>query len=217
MIGYCRVSTEDQADSRLGIEGQQLAVQGYIQSRVMHGWELLRWETDEGVSGYKVPIDKRPAMVRTMESIMMGEADGIAVAYLDRLSRRKREIEDLFLAADHPKKGFVIVALDLPGLDTSTAMGKLVLAFMAAVAEFNRNRTSENTKAALAAKVARGEAVGAPRLIPVEVERYIRELRAGDERPSYRAIARRLTVEGIPTVAGGTWAASTVGTVLNRT
>lgn len=213
MIGYCRVSTDDQADSRLGIEAQQMTIRSYAE---MMGWEIVRFEIDDGVSGYKVPIKQRDAMVRTMVSIRAGEADGLVAATLDRFSRRKRELEDLYEAADHPKNGFAISALDMPGLDTSTALGKLVLAMMAAMAEFTRNRISENTRAALGAKRARGEVLGRKRQIPVEVERRILDLRAGADRPSYREIARRLNREEIPTVSGGTWAASTVGTVVNR-
>lgn len=219
IIGYCRVSTEDQGRSMLGIEGQQAAIQGYVQSRIMHGWELTRWALEPGVSGYKLPMSKRPGMCLAMRDVREGRADGIVVAYLDRISRRKREIEDFFLAADDPKTGFVLVCLDIPGLDTSTAVGRLFLSVQAAVAQFQAERTGENTRAALAAKRERGESLGAPRRIEPDVEAYIRALReAGTDggRLSYRSIARRLDREGITTVTGGTWAASTVATVVNR-
>lgn len=217
IISYCRVSTEDQAQSGLGLEDQARVNAAYITSQEPRGWGLLRHERDEGVST-RLPPSRRPAMVRTMAAITSGEAAGFVVSKLDRMSRNRREIEDLFLAAQHPKKGFILVSLDIPGLDTSTSVGKVVLAVMAAFAEFERDRVSERTRAALQAKRARGEVLGATRKISAEVERYIRELRngTGGQPLSYRDIARQLTREGIPTVSGSTWASSTVATVINR-
>jgi site-specific DNA recombinase len=48
----------------------------------------------------------------------------------------------------------------------------------------------------------------------LEVVSYIRELRASGL--SYRAIAERLTAEGVPTKRGGAWYASTVSYILKN-
>jgi DNA invertase Pin-like site-specific DNA recombinase len=46
MVGYLRVSTEEQAHSGLGLDAQRETIQRYADA---HGWELI-WYVDEGLS-----------------------------------------------------------------------------------------------------------------------------------------------------------------------
>jgi hypothetical protein len=52
MIGYARVSTEDQADSGLGLEAQHQVIAA---AAVARGWELAGVVEDAGVSGSVAP------------------------------------------------------------------------------------------------------------------------------------------------------------------
>ena len=82
-----------------------------------------------------------------------GEADALVCAKLDRATRRQRGLLDLLdLAEAH---GFALVLLDVD-LDTSTPIGRAILGILSVVAELEREQTRQRTKAALAAKRARG-------------------------------------------------------------
>jgi DNA invertase Pin-like site-specific DNA recombinase len=214
LIEYHRVSTEEQADSGLGLAAQRRATGSLIQANSFKGWESAGVHSDEGVSS-RLPLDKRPALVSALVRIGAGEADGIVAMKLDRFCRSVAEIDYLMKAANDPKSGgFALVAMDL-GVDTSTAGGKLVARVLAAVAEWERDTISERTKAALAEKVALGIQLGRPRLIPESVIERCRELKIG-EHLSTRAIARRLDADGIRPPRGTTWSHSTVASLLSR-
>lgn len=76
-------------------------------------------------------------------------------------------------------------------------------------AQYERELISERTKAALAAKRARGERIGRPRLAkPGVVRRIVMDRQAG---LSFARIANALEAEGILSPAGlPTWQSSTV-------
>lgn len=210
VIGYVRVSTEEQALSGLGMEAQQAAILAEVNRR---GWTLVRWAVDDGVSAkYGVP---RPALEAARAECVAGVADGLVAMKLDRFARSARFLSELLAEADSRRNGYAIVFLDMGGVDTTTAVGKMFVQLMAVFAEFERDLIAERTKAALAAKVARGERVGAERQIPPHVEARIRLL--SDNRVSTRGIAAILTDDGVPTPRGGSWSHSTVAEVLRRT
>ena len=59
-----------------------------------HGAKIVAIESDEGVSG-KVPPSRRVGLSRALAMIRAGEADGLLVLELDRLSRTVRDVLDL--------------------------------------------------------------------------------------------------------------------------
>ena len=48
VVGYLRVSTEEQAVSGLGLEAQRATIAARADAE---GWTVVSWLTDEGVSG----------------------------------------------------------------------------------------------------------------------------------------------------------------------
>ena len=79
VIGYVRVSTEEQSVSGAGLEAQRVAIQAECARR---GWELAGVEKDV-LSGKSL----KPGLQAALESCRSGEVGGIVVAKLDRLSR----------------------------------------------------------------------------------------------------------------------------------
>jgi DNA invertase Pin-like site-specific DNA recombinase len=199
MIAYLRVSTDEQAVSGLGLEAQAEMVRRAFDYR---GWQLVDVVRDEGVSGSTL---NRPGLRHALERIVAGDADGLVVAKLDRLTRSMRdfcEIGDWFEEA-----GAALVMLE-PDVDTSTPAGRAVAHVLVAFAQMERGMIGDRTKVALAAKRARGEATGRPAIAdnPQLVAR-VHELYA--RHPSLSEVARILTDEGWPTVRGGrAWRAS---------
>jgi len=191
VIGYLRVSTEEQARSGLGMDAQREAIALAATAR---GWQVT-WAVDDGYSGSTL---KRPALTAALEALRTGTAEGLVVSKLDRLSRSAQDFANTMAAAK--KQGWALVALDL-GVDTTTPSGNLMAGVMAQFAEYERELISTRTRDALAAAKARGTRLGRPRAIdPTLLARVVADREAG---LSLRAIANGLNDDAVPTVRGG--------------
>lgn len=142
VIGYARVSTEEQGATGSGLEAQRAAIKAECARR---GWRLLRIEKDF-LSGKNL---KRPGLNAALAACRSGEVEGIVVHKLDRLSRSIVDFSRLLEEAR--KRGFDIVALDL-GLDLSTPQGELVANVTASVAQWERRIIGERAREAVAAR-----------------------------------------------------------------
>lgn len=205
VVGYIRVSTDEQAGSGLGLEAQRSAIVAEAQRR---GWELAAIHEDAGASGKS--MEKRPALAEALEAVQSGQAGALVVAKLDRLSRSLLDFASLM--EQSRRQGWALVALDL-GVDTTTPAGEMVANVMATFAQFERRLIGERTRSALAVRKAQGVKLGRPRSLPDEVVERIRaEREAG---ATLAAIADRLTAEDVATAQGGArWYPSTVRAVL---
>lgn len=74
VIGYVRVSTDEQGSSGAGLEAQREAIAAEYERR---GWTLVRVEEDI-VSG-KTPPKRRFGLQRALDACRTGEAAGIIV------------------------------------------------------------------------------------------------------------------------------------------
>jgi site-specific DNA recombinase len=157
LIGYCRVSTEDQSTNGVSLEAQRERLEAYAKA---HDLALLGVEEDAGVSGGTAPA-RRPGLARVLAAIRSGEADGLLVLKLDRLSRSTRDILDLVDSSR--AQSWRLISVD-EHLDTGTAAGRLVVTVLAALAQMEREQVSERTKFALD-KIAR-EGRGRSRFVP---------------------------------------------------
>lgn len=205
VYGYLRVSTEEQGDSRAGLEAQEAAIRGEVERR---GWELVDLRVDVA-SGRT--LRKRDELGRTLRDLAEGNADALVVAKLDRLSRSVLDFAGLMETA--AGEGWSINVLDL-GVDTTTPNGELVANIMIAMAQWERRIIAERTRSALAAVKARGTRVGRKPNVDPDTVRLIRILR--DSGRSWQAIADALAREGIPTAQGGQWHAATVRKIHQR-
>lgn len=203
MLGYNRVSTEEQANSRNGLEAQRHAIDTEASRR---GWAVEHY-ADEGVTGKIIG----PQLLEVLELLASGQADGLVVAKLDRLSRSIVNAANIIESAQ--QQGWSLVVLDL-GVDLTTAAGRMVAHNMMSFAQYERELISERTKAGLAAKKRRGERVGRPSLAkPGVVRRIVMDRDAG---LSFDRIARALEAEAILSPAGRpTWQPSTVRRIYN--
>lgn len=195
---YLRVSTDDQAETGNGLQAQRAVIEA---EAIRRGWEV-EYFIDPGVSGKAVG----PQLHNVLQLLASGQADGLVVAKLDRLSRSIINAANIITAAN--VQGWSLVVLDL-GVDLTTAAGRMVAMNLVNFAQYERELCSERTKSALAAKKARNEPIGRPRLAkPGVVRRIVTDRDAG---MSYDQIARALTAEGILSPAGRTsWQSSTV-------
>lgn len=142
LIGYCRVSTEEQSREGVSLDAQEARLQAYA---VGQGHELVGVEIDAGISG-KVAPAKRPGMAQALARVRAGEADGIVALKLDRLSRSTRDVLDLVEEFD--RADFRLISVS-ESLDTGSASGRLVVTVLAALSQMEREQTSERTILAL--------------------------------------------------------------------
>ena len=206
VIGYARVSTEEQAASGLGLDAQEAAIRVEAERR---GWELVEVVTDAGVSGGKAPAD-RPGFAQVLQAMAADRADGVIVAKLDRLTRSLTDFAALLERS--ARDDWAVVALDVD-VDTTSATGRLVAHLMGAVSEWERRVIGERTKAALSAKRAQGFRLGRPVTLPDEVRIRIATERA--QPLTLAAIAAGLNDDQVPTAQGGAkWYPATVRAVL---
>jgi DNA invertase Pin-like site-specific DNA recombinase len=204
VIGYIRVSTDEQATSGAGLEAQRAAILAEAERR---GWHLVEMIEDAGYSGKSL---RRPGIVAALDALAHKRADTLVVAKLDRLSRSMLDFAGLMDRA--AREHWALVALDV-GVDTTTPSGEAMANVMATFAQFERRLIAQRTRDALAQKRLAGVRLGRPRRLPTEVLRRI--VTARQEGLTLAAIADRLNTDAIATAQGGKrWYASTVSKVL---
>ena len=206
LVGYVRVSTEEQADSGAGLQAQRAAL---VAEAARRGFDLVHVFEDAGASGKA--ISGRPGLTAALEAVETGQADGLVVAKLDRLSRSLLDFTELM---EHSRRRrWTLIALDL-GVDTSTPAGEMLANVLAVFAQFERRLIGQRTREALAVKREQGVRLGRPRSLSDDVRRRIvRDRRKG---LSLSAIAAALNDEGVPTAQGGRrWYPSTVRAIVS--
>ena len=216
-VVYLRVSTDKQGKSGLGLEAQQSSVAEYAKASA--GQVVAEYvEVESGKNA------SRPELAAALHEAKKQGAT-LLIAKLDRLARNVAFISSLL------ESGVDIVAVDMPSAN------KFMLHVMAAVAEQEAALISERTKAALAARKARGglQGLALPQrrrdVAQVVAKATSARISQADRHAanvlpiidaikstgaSLRDIAKALNERGIKTARGGIWYATTVANVLNR-
>jgi len=216
VIGYARVSTDEQAKSGLGLEAQIAKIRSYADLFELTVTEIV---IDDGISGKNL---KRPGLIKAIRAIKAGDAEGMLVAKLDRLTRNVADLGTLVQNVFDKAELYSVSEQ----INTKNAAGRLVLNVLVSVAQWERETICERTSDALQAKKARGEKTGgnvpfgfevvSGKLIENEAEQAviekIKELRANGL--SLRKIADRLNEEGIGTKTGKQWNATQISRIV---
>ncbi len=172
VVGYVRVSTQEQADSGAGLAAQRAAIEAECRRR---GWVLVALLEDAGVSAKSTK--GREGLAAAKALILAGAAEALVVAKLDRLSRSMLDFSTLMEQAQ--SQGWAIVVLDCD-FDMTTPTGELMANMLASFAQFERRIIGQRTKDGLAAKRAAGVRLGRPSTTPEKVvARIKREHDAG--------------------------------------
>lgn len=217
-VGYIRVSTEEQANSGLGLEAQSARIKAYC---IAQGWELIALHTDAGISAKTL---NRPGLKAALDALAPGRI--LLALKLDRLTRTARDLDDFTAQVQKQNGQWATVEGQY---DTSTAMGAFMLRLVADIAQLEREQTAERTSAALQAKKVRKERLGATPLgyktidtpegkrVIVDPEEAKTVQLARDlynSGLSLRKIAAQLTAAGRKTKRGGLWYASNVSCLM---
>ena len=213
-VAYYRVSTQKQGNSGLGLESQRATVEDHARCA---GCAIVA-EFTEIESGKR---NNRPALAEAIEAAKRTGAT-LLIAKLDRLARNAGFV---FALRD---AGVNFVACDIPEANT------LTVGIFAVMAQHEAELISTRTRAALAAKKARGAKLGTPsNLTPgarakgrqshsanaasnpntKNAKGYALLLRSNGA--SLRATAATLNAEGFKSPRGGTFTAIQVARLVS--
>lgn len=206
VIGYGRVSTDQQGASGLGMDAQAAKIREECARR---SWELVDIEQDIA-SGKST--NGRHGLKRAMSRIEAGEAGALVVTKMDRLARSVIDGATIMERAN--RRGWALVVLEL-GLDTTTPMGKFGGHIWLAAAEMERALIGQRTREALAEAKKRGVTLGrraGTYEISPDVRAEIVRLRGAGL--SLRAVAARLDEAGHTPPRSARWTPETVRQVV---
>jgi DNA invertase Pin-like site-specific DNA recombinase len=218
IIAYIRVSTQKQGQSGLGLESQQAAIERFCAAE---GYAVTQTFTEIETAKGADALDRRPQLKGALKRAAVYRCP-IVVAKLDRLSRDVAFISGLMA------QGVPFIVTEIPNADP------FMLHIYAAVAEQERTKISERTKAALAAAKARGVKLGNPHgPIPFSAEmrqqgveairrqanaraQQLGEILSDFAGESANATAKALNERGLPSPRGGKWTARSIINVRAR-
>ncbi|HAN93427.1 MAG TPA: hypothetical protein DCQ33_15290 [Nitrospira sp.] len=226
VVGYIRVSTDMQALEGISLDAQRARLQAYCTAQELMLVDVI---ADEGQSAKSLD---RPGLRRALGMLDRGEAQGIIVPKLDRLTRSVKDLGELCDRYFREGKPWHLLSVS-DAIDTRSAGGMLVLNVLMSVAQWEREAIGERTREGLRHLKQQGVFLGgAPygwryseqtdahgRRILVEVEaeqagiRRICELY--ESNVFMRDACKMLDAEGIPS-RGPKWHKFTLYRVLKR-
>jgi DNA invertase Pin-like site-specific DNA recombinase len=215
IIGYARVSTKEQGDSRNGLEAQRADLQRFAAAE---GFELV--SVLEEVASGALDLSRRPVLMKAL-ALARKHKCCVVVSKLDRLSRDVAFISALMA------RGVPFIVTEL-GADVDP----FVLHLYASLAEKERRLIGKRTKDALAVLKAKGVKLGNPSnlqyaaangraAIVASADAFAEGLRPTiarmlADKMSLQAIAREFNAQGTATARGGEWTAKTVSNLVAR-
>jgi DNA invertase Pin-like site-specific DNA recombinase len=222
-IGYCRVSTEEQAREGVSLEAQEARLRAYCTAA---GLTLVDILGDEGVSASK-PLEKRPAGLALLRALARKQARHVVVVTLDRMFRSTLDCLSTVQVWDKAGIGLHLVDHGGQSIATATAVGRMFLTMLAGFAEMERRLNGERTAAALRHKKGRRQVYsptpygfdrqGDGLVANASEQTVVAQVRQWHRQgTSLREIAARLTAANVPTKRGGRWHACTVRYLLRN-
>jgi site-specific DNA recombinase len=155
------VSSEEQI-AGYSLDAQDRAGNGYCDA---HDWDLVAVYRDEGKSARTDDLAKRPDFLRMLEDAEAGLFDVVIVHKLDRFARNLRVTLETLERLNRSGVGFVSIS---ENMDFASPIGKVILATLAAFAQYYSDNLSFETKKGKAERKAQGLYNG---LLPFGIKR----------------------------------------------
>lgn len=154
VVGYVRVSTEQQKSEGISIEVQKQRIAAHCQAQ---GLQLVQIQADEGASAKSL---ERPGLQRALQLLRNGMADALMVLKLDRLTRSVKDLGYLCEAYFGEDKRWSLLSVS-DAIDTRSACGKLMLNVLTSVAQWEREALRDRTREAMQHLKSQGVVLGA--------------------------------------------------------
>ena len=159
IIGYARVSTDGQT-----LDAQEAALKAAGANRVFA----------EKISG---TVTDRKALAKAIAALNAG--DVLLVTRLDRLARSTRDLLNVLASISEKGAGFRSIADAM--IDTTSPHGKLIIAVLGALAEFERSMILARTAYGRRRALARGVQFGRkPKLSQFQIAEALRRKAEGE-------------------------------------
>ena len=149
-LSYGRVSTFDQAFKQDGTrrddaspEAQKSRCLDYVKfldTRKEANYRILEHISDEGFSGKNT---KRPGYQKMLDLIASNTIDFIVTTELSRISRSVLDFLELVAHCEKYEVDLIIIGLEL---DTASPIGRVMVIILVALAQFEREMTSQRVK-----------------------------------------------------------------------
>lgn len=176
VFAYCRVSTSEQAHENQLLE---IKAAGFdIEARRVFAETVSGSTAAMERAGFRKLIDK------------LDWDDVLVVTKLDRLGRNAMDVRATVERLAEMRVR--VHCLALGGVDLTSAAGKMTMAVIAAVAEFERDLLVERTQAGLTRAKAQGKKLGRPATLTDEQQQMVKRFRA--EGASLGNLAKRFGV-----------------------
>lgn len=218
---YIRVSTDEQAKEGYSIRAQTERLKAYC---VSQGWSVVDFFIDDGISAKDM---KRPELKRMIKLIEQDLVDCVLVYKLDRLTRSVLDLYKLLEVFDKHNCKFKSAT---EVYDTTSAMGRMFITIVAALAQWERENLSERVRMGMEQKAREGKWVMNLPPFGYDIDRendtlIINEDEAKLVRKIYdlylsgkgmNKIANNLNQMNIKTKAGGNWYNQKIGYLLTN-
>ncbi|WP_167517523.1 recombinase family protein [Micromonospora orduensis] len=205
MIGYVRVSTEEQSRHGHGLRAGIDYLSRYSEA---NGWDLVTVMMDVVSTRRTARMLGRAATITAVE---MGAADAMLIRAIDRVTRSVKDGADL--QAECRDAGVRLLSCD--GYDSADEETQLTANIKIAVAQEERRLISRRTREGLARARAEGKRLGRQSTVPEEVAARIVELRRAGE--TYAGIATKLDADNVETPGGSPrWRPAAVRAIYQR-
>jgi len=219
VVGYVRVSTDEQAREGASLEAQKSKILAWSSAL---DYETICIEEDAGISGKN--IRARAGLQKALKRACTEKA-ALVVYSLSRLSRSTKDT--LSVAETLDAAGADLVSLS-ERIDTTNAAGKMVFRMLAVLNEFERDQISERTSAILQHKKSKLEAysptpygyrkIGKKLIQNMDEQKIITKIyNLREQGKSLREIAKHLNRKNVPAKKGGKWHSSSVYYILSNT
>lgn len=207
-VTYRRVSTEMQSEEGFSLEAQKSRLLSYIESQ---GWELIEDYADEGASAKNI---ERPALQRMLNDMKSGKFEVILVYRLDRLVR---SVTDLHTLLSEFEKNNVKFKSATEVFDTTSAMGRLFITMVGAMAQWERENLAERVTMGMLKRHEEGQRNGAKApygydlgddgdlVVNEEEAKWVRYIFDAYKTKGRKYLATDLNRKGIKTKSGTYW------------
>lgn len=148
---YVRVSTQEQAKEGFSIPAQLESLRAFCKSQ---RWDIAEEYIEDGKSAKDL---ERPKMKKMMKDIKRNKIDLVLVYRLDRLTR---SVSDLYQLLNYFEEYNVRFRSATEVYDTTTAMGRLFLTLVAALAQWERENLAERVKFGIHQMIEEGKRPG---------------------------------------------------------
>ncbi|MFP7199733.1 recombinase family protein [Lysinibacillus halotolerans] len=218
---YVRVSTNEQAEEGYSIKAQIERLNAYATSQ---DWKVTKTYIDDGESAKNLD---RTNLKRLLDDVKLDLFDCVLVYRLDRFTR---SVLDLYTLLNYLEEHNVKFKSATEVYDTTTAMGRLFITLVAALAQWERENLGERVRMGMSQKAMEGKWTVST--IPFGFDKkdkdtiIVNETEAAVVRDIFNMyasgrygatkIAKILNLRNIKTKSGATWTDTTIRYILRN-